>query len=428
MENHSFGDYGQGIKYENSENMDNTSNLAGDDSQYYDYYSYNSTLKEIGLVKQPPHLIAVYSIAYGLVFIFGLLGNSFVIAVIIKDPGMRNVTNYFILNMAVADILVALLVVPITLLGNIFTGWRYGAFLCKVTPYVQSVVQCASVNTLAAIAFDRYLAICYTRHSKISACASRTTIASIWIFASTIAIPLLVFYQLYMHPDYKDVPMCHQLWPDFDLQRGYFLIALFLVCYLIPLLMILICYVLIAVKVWKRNAPGVQTHGRLIIYKSKVKVLKMLAVIVILFAFSWLPLYATYLKIYFGSLDLPIDDRNVIFEIIIPFAQWLGASNCGMNPIIYCFFSKKYRRGFRKLLTCHLRIFRFRRQTRTTHSLSTRYTGINVDNSSGNMLEMKNDQGNGTRVSSYKYMVVAFDNGRMTVSFRKENASDESSF
>jgi hypothetical protein len=35
------------------------------------------------------------------------------------------------------------------------SGWRYGAFLCKITPYVQSVVQCASVNTLAAIAFDR---------------------------------------------------------------------------------------------------------------------------------------------------------------------------------------------------------------------------------------------------------------------------------
>lgn len=140
--------------------------------------------------------------------------------------------------------------------------------------------------------YFRYLAICYTRHSKISTCASRTTIASIWIFAGSIMIPLLVFYQKYMHPKFHEVPMCHQLWPNFDLQRGYFLVALFCVCYLLPLIMILLCYILIAVKIWKRNAPGVQTNGRLIIYKSKVKVLKMLAVIVILFAFSWLPLYA----------------------------------------------------------------------------------------------------------------------------------------
>ncbi|XP_045213880.1 neuropeptide SIFamide receptor-like isoform X2 [Mercenaria mercenaria] len=420
MENISGGYISDG-----EENFENMETASVSFYEYYGNYSFNE-MSDIPLVKQPPHLIAVYAIAYGLVFIFGLIGNSFVIAVIIKDPSMRNVTNYFILNMAVADILVAILCVPITLLANIFTGWRYGAFLCKITPYVQSVVQCASVNTLAAIAFDRYLAICYTRHSKISACASRTTIASIWIFAASIMIPLLVFYQKYMHPDYHDVPMCHQLWPNFDLQRGYFLIALFCVCYVLPLIMILLCYVLIAVKVWKRNAPGVQTNGRLIIYKSKVKVLKMLAVIVILFAFSWLPLYAVYLKVYFGAEDLTENDRKIIFEIVVPFAQWLGASNCGMNPIIYCFFSKKYRRGFKKLLYCRFQTLAFRRHSRTTRSLSTRY--INVDNSSGNQMDTKTGHNKENKVSSNKYMVVAFNNGRMTVSFRKENASDDSSF
>ncbi|XP_060602876.1 neuropeptide SIFamide receptor-like isoform X2 [Ruditapes philippinarum] len=386
----------------------------------------NVTVVDVPLIKQPEHMIIVYCVSYVLVFVIGLIGNSFVIAVIYKDPSMRNVTNYFILNMSVADIIIAVFCVPFTLLGNIYSGWRYGAFLCKITPYVQSVVQCASVNTLAAIAFDRYLAICYTRHSKISTCASRTTIASIWIFAGSIMIPLLVFYQKYMHPKFHEVPMCHQLWPNFDLQRGYFLVALFCVCYLLPLIMILLCYILIAVKIWKRNAPGVQTNGRLIIYKSKVKVLKMLAVIVILFAFSWLPLYAIYLKFYFQSEDLSEGDQKTLFEIVLPFAQWLGASNCGMNPIIYCFFSKKYRRGFKKLLYCRFQTLAFRRQSRTTRSLSTRY--INVENSSGNVNDTKNCQSKENKVSSNKYMVVAFNNGRMTVSFRKENASDDSSF
>ena len=89
----------------------------------YTYYDYEPPV--IPLLKQPPHLIALYSIAYGLVFIFGLIGNSSVIAVIIKEPSMRNVTNYFILNLSVADMLVTLLVVPITLLSNLFTGWLH---------------------------------------------------------------------------------------------------------------------------------------------------------------------------------------------------------------------------------------------------------------------------------------------------------------
>lgn len=190
--------------------------------------------------------------------------------------------------------------------------------------------------------------------------------------------------------------------------------------------MIMSCYILIAVKVWKRNAPGVQTNGRLVIYRAKMKVLKMLAVIVILFAFSWLPLYAIYLRMYYGQVG--DKEKDIIFTIVLPIAQWLGASNCCMNPIIYCFFSKKYRRGFRKLLRCGVlkRLGFSRTSRRTTHSqLSTRY--IHVDNSSGNHCDLKHNH-NGNRVSSNKYMVVAFSNGKMTVSFRKENVSDESSF
>jgi hypothetical protein len=83
-------------------------------------------------LKQPPHLVVVYVLAYCVVFLFGLIGNSLVMAVIIKDPGMRNVTNYFILNMAVADMLVTLLCVPMTLLANIITGSLNSVFVVHI--------------------------------------------------------------------------------------------------------------------------------------------------------------------------------------------------------------------------------------------------------------------------------------------------------
>ncbi|KAE8737441.1 SIFamide Receptor 1, partial [Frankliniella occidentalis] len=62
----------------------------------------------------------VYFIAYLLVFAIGLVGNCFVIAVVFRSPRMRTVTNYFIVNLAVADILVIVFCLPATLMSSIF--------------------------------------------------------------------------------------------------------------------------------------------------------------------------------------------------------------------------------------------------------------------------------------------------------------------
>lgn len=62
----------------------------------------------------------VYCVAYCIVFIVGLIGNSFVIAVVLRAPRMRTVTNYFIVNLAIADILVIVFCLPATLMSNVF--------------------------------------------------------------------------------------------------------------------------------------------------------------------------------------------------------------------------------------------------------------------------------------------------------------------
>lgn len=65
-------------------------------------------------------MTAVYCVAYLLVFAVGLVGNCFVIAVVFRSPRMRTVTNFFIVNLAVADILVIIFCLPATLMSNIF--------------------------------------------------------------------------------------------------------------------------------------------------------------------------------------------------------------------------------------------------------------------------------------------------------------------
>lgn len=81
-----------------------------------DLYSIPSDL----WMRYSPGIVAVLCLAYFIVFVVGLVGNSFVVAVVARTPRMRSVTNYFIVNLAMADILVVVFCIPATLLGNIF--------------------------------------------------------------------------------------------------------------------------------------------------------------------------------------------------------------------------------------------------------------------------------------------------------------------
>lgn len=70
--------------------------------------------------RHSPAMTAVYCFAYTMVFLVGLVGNLLVVSVVCRSPRMRNVTNYFIVNLAVADVLVLVFCLPATLLSNIY--------------------------------------------------------------------------------------------------------------------------------------------------------------------------------------------------------------------------------------------------------------------------------------------------------------------
>lgn len=80
-------------------------------------------------LKQPLPMIILLSVAYIVVFLLGIVNNCLVISVIYRNNQLRTVTNYFIANLAVADILVCISVLPITLLNNVFKGKNMFTFL-----------------------------------------------------------------------------------------------------------------------------------------------------------------------------------------------------------------------------------------------------------------------------------------------------------
>lgn len=159
-----------------------------------------------------------------------------------------------------------------------------------------------------------------------------------------IFVPWLVVYvqKTYDIQGYTFVT-CTADWSSMQNRKMYTLGAVFLTCYLIPLVFIAIFYLLIGLRVMKRNVHGIRgSRAERNINRSKTRILRMLVVVFVMFALSWLPLYCIELRILFGR-TLDINERILLKNYLLPVAQWLGASNSCVNPFIYCYFSTNFR-------------------------------------------------------------------------------------
>ncbi|XP_050069613.1 neuropeptide SIFamide receptor-like [Anopheles maculipalpis] len=292
------------------------------------------------------------TVAYALVFIVGLLGNISVVIVVKKSTMMRSPTNRFIVNLAYADLLVNFLCLPFTLIGNLYPAWILGVFFCKGVSYLQGVSVSASVNTLMAISIERCFAISFPISGTITTRQYRLIVTIIWFIALSINLPwLFVFTLRPIGIPGSIAQICTELWPTPASESWYFLFANLFFCYLGPLIVISICYVIIWKNVAYRNLPREMIINRKneVFNRSKVKVIKMVFVVIITFAISWLPLYAIFCFVKFAG-DLVYDEAVQSFILtILPVAQWLGASNSCINPILYAFMNRKFRAGFKKL-------------------------------------------------------------------------------
>ena len=85
----------------------------------------------------PTPLEWVFIALHCVVFVVGLVGNILVCLAVYRNHSMRTVTNYFIVNLAVADFMVVLMCLPPTVLWDVTETWFFGSGLCKTVLYLQ---------------------------------------------------------------------------------------------------------------------------------------------------------------------------------------------------------------------------------------------------------------------------------------------------
>lgn len=106
-------------------------------------------------------ILSLLAVLYGFISLLAVIGNTLVIIVILKTKTMQSITNIFIANLALGDVLIGIFSIPFQFQAALLQRWVVPYFLCPVAPFIKNLTVCVSVFTLAVIAIDRYIAVMY---------------------------------------------------------------------------------------------------------------------------------------------------------------------------------------------------------------------------------------------------------------------------
>ncbi|XP_038060336.1 neuropeptide FF receptor 2-like [Patiria miniata] len=339
--------------------------ILGDDypnSTDYDFGNQSSTMEPMPYYTYtppyvPPAVLAAKVVSVALIILITVVGNSIVITIILSNKHMRTTTYFYLMNLAVADIIIALISEWTWLANHLMQRWIFGAAMCKISALLQGVSIHVSILTLTVVAGDRYFAILHPLKSRVIKRNAGLVIGIVWLIAFLINIPMLLNMKHTTHTwdDGQVISWCYEYWEGEDrrhqeLIRAVYTTLLFVGVYVLPLFLMSVTYIRIGCTLKSRSThgPGVKVEGKVSTQeRSKRKVIKMLVVVVSIFALCWLPFHILNL-IQDWSPDIEADGIPKELWFI---CTWLAYANSAMNPFVYCGFNENFRRGFRDAFT-----------------------------------------------------------------------------
>ena len=296
------------------------------------------------------------SFYYCLIFVVALIENIIIGIIVYRTRSMRKPINFFIVNMAMSDLLLPIFRFPSTATSVYFNYWLLGGpvgqALCKLDYSFTDVSVFVSIQSLVLIAVDRFGAVVFPLRSPlISSKHCRFFILATWIIAVTAKIPDAMTYELV---EYQEGLVCVHKWNEVFGEslsyRNYVVLTLVVFGY-VPLVLTAILYMTVVIKLKSQNIPGEgSANGREQRSHRQKNVLKMSITIVVTFIVCWLPI-----TIYWFFVLYPPDSTMTAscgFQYFRVIAFCVAHSNSAINPCISFIFSGNYRQGLKNLSRC----------------------------------------------------------------------------
>ncbi|XP_021464850.2 adenosine receptor A1-like [Oncorhynchus mykiss] len=285
---------------------------------------------------------AIYIVMEVIIAVTSVFGNVMVIWAVRINRSMRDTTFCFIVSLALADIAVGALVIPLAITINI--GFEMHFYSCLLVTCIVLVLTQSSIFALLAIAIDRYLRVKIPMSYKhvVTRRRAGTAVVVCWMVAIVVGLtPMLGWNNRQCLHDNVSQVMC-----TFEkvISMDYMVYFNFFGWVLPPLVLMLLIYAEIFYKIHHQlNKKVTESHiDRSHYYSKELKLAKSLALVLFLFAISWLPLnILNCITLFSPNGDKP--------TLLIYIAILLTHGNSAVNPIVYAFQIKKFQNAFRKI-------------------------------------------------------------------------------
>lgn len=153
--------------------------------------------------------IIIASIIVTILMIIIVVGNMLVIIAIATEKALKNIQNWFIASLAVADFFLGLVIMPFSLANELMGYWVFGSWWCDIHSAADVLLSTASIMNLCLISLDRYWSITQAVEYLKSRTPTRAMImiAAVWIMSALICIPPLLGWKV-KRPEGESLPQC----------------------------------------------------------------------------------------------------------------------------------------------------------------------------------------------------------------------------